>query len=74
MIHHSGKVGKNGKTLTAQSSSTDVKSKAGKSLAKHKEKYIDLSSVYNLLLSGNSMLLYDRRLVECVIKSFTKGQ
>ena len=35
-VHHGGKVGKAGKTLASNSSGKGAKSKAGKTLAKHK--------------------------------------
>lgn len=37
-VHHGGKVGKAGKTLASKSTSKNAKSKAGKTLAKHKAK------------------------------------
>ena len=38
-VHHGGKVGKAGRTLSSKSSSKNAKSKAGKTLANHKAKY-----------------------------------
>lgn len=38
-VHHGGKVGKAGKTLASKSSSRTAKSKAGKTLNSHKQKY-----------------------------------
>lgn len=35
-VHHGGKVGKAGKTLSSKNSSKSSKSKAGKTLANHK--------------------------------------
>ncbi len=35
-VHHGGKVGKSGKTLTSKSSTKKAKSKAGSTLSKHK--------------------------------------
>ena len=35
-IHHGGKIGKAGKALATKSSSKSAKSKAGRTLAKHK--------------------------------------
>jgi hypothetical protein len=37
-VHHGGKVGKAGKTLATKSSSKPAKSKAGTTLANHKDK------------------------------------
>lgn len=37
-VHHGGKVGKAGKTLSSKSSSKKAKSDAGKTLANHKAK------------------------------------
>lgn len=38
-VHHGGKVGKAGRTLAKKSSSSVAKSKAGKTLNSHKQKY-----------------------------------
>lgn len=37
-VHHGGKVGKAGKTLSSKKSSKSAKSKAGTTLANHKNK------------------------------------
>ncbi|MDY3930524.1 MAG: hypothetical protein SOZ08_02370 [Erysipelotrichaceae bacterium] len=37
-VHHGGKVGKAGKTLSSKTSSKSAKTKAGKTLAIHKAK------------------------------------
>lgn len=37
-VHHGGKVGKAAKTLASKSTSKTAKSKAGTTLAKHKQK------------------------------------
>lgn len=39
VVHHGGRVGSAGRTLAKPSSTKTQKSKAGKTLANHKEKY-----------------------------------
>lgn len=38
-VHHGGKVGKAGRTLASKNTSKTAKSKAGKTLNKHKQTY-----------------------------------
>lgn len=38
-VHHGGRIGHAAKTLASKSSSKSAKSKAGKAMAIHKEKY-----------------------------------